>query len=169
MRGCVIYDIIDYLPGAVRDGAAPETVEDSMRGLRISLAGLFVIVLVALSGSGGCNSGDVCDINFNEFQNGTSLETQDSEWQCENGGVIVFTIAFFSDGFGVRSDAGDFEWEQTKCKEVELETLALEQATLDRIEGGVREVAGVTVGTLSFRQTSDELGDLTVACNLVVF
>ena len=128
-----------------------------------------LFVLVALSGSGGCNSGDVCDIRFSEFLNGTSEETQDSEWQCENGGVIVFTIAFFSDGFGVRSDAGDFEWEQTKCKEVDLETLALEQATLDRIEGGVREVAGVTVGTLSFRQTSDELGDLTVSCNLVLF
>ncbi len=140
-----------------------------MRGLRISLVGLFVIVLVAISGSGGCNSGDVCDIRFNEFLNGTSLETQDSEWQCENGGVIVFTIGFFSDGTVVRSDAGDFEWEQTKCREVELETLALEQATLDRIEGGVREVSGVTIGSLSFRQTSDELGDLTVVCNLVLF
>lgn len=148
---------------------ARETVEDSMRGLRISLAGLFVIVLVALSGSGGCNSGNPCDIRFNEFLNGTSVETQDSEWSCVNAGVVVFTIAFFSDGTGERSDAGDFEWEQTKCREVVLETPALEQATLDRIEGGVREVAGVTIGTLSFRQTSDELGDLTVTCNLALF
>lgn len=140
-----------------------------MRGLRLSLAGLFVIALVALSGSGGCNSGEVCDIRFTEFLNGTSGETQDSEWQCENGGVVVFTIAFFSDGTGVRSDAGDFDWEQTKCREVELETVELEQATLDRIEGGVQEVAGVIVGSLSFRQTSDDLGDLTVACSLVVF
>ncbi|MCL4245997.1 MAG: hypothetical protein KJ002_12855 [Candidatus Dadabacteria bacterium] len=125
-----------------------------MRGLRLSLAGLFVIALVALSGSGGCNSGEVCDIRFTEFL---------------NGGVVVFTIAFFSDGTGVRSDAGDFDWEQTKCREVELETVELEQATLDRIEGGVQEVAGVIVGSLSFRQTSDDLGDLTVACSLVVF
>ena len=169
MRGGVICDIIDYLPGAVRYGAAPESEEVYMRSLRISLAGLFVIVVVALSGSGGCNSGDVCDIRFTEFLNGTSEETQNSEWQCENGGIVVFTIAFFSDGTGVRSDAGDFDWEQTKCREVELETLELEQATLDRIEGGVREVAGVTIGSLSFRQTSDELGDLTVVCNLVVF
>lgn len=154
---------------SVLDGAALESEEDHMRGLRISLAGLFVIVLVALSGSGGCNSGEVCDIRFATFTNGTSEQTQESEWACENAGVVVFTIAFFSDGNGVRSDAGDFVWEQTKCREIELETLELEEAILDRIEGNVETVAGVTIGSLTFRQTSDDLGDLTVSCRLTVF
>lgn len=154
----------------MRDGAALESEEDhKMRGLRLSLAGLFVIVLVALSGSGGCNSGDVCDIRFVELTNGTSEETQESEWACENAGVVVFTIAFFSDGTGVRSDAGDFVWELTKCREIELETLELEEALLDRIDGRIETVAGVTFGSLTFRQTSEDLGDLTVSCRLTVF
>lgn len=140
-----------------------------MRGLRISLAGLFVIVLVALSGSGGCNSGDTCDIRFVELTNGRTAETQESEWSCVNAGIVVFTIAFFTDGTGVRSDAGDFVWEQTKCREVDLETLELEEAILDNIDGRIDTVGGVTFGTLTFRQTSDDLGDLTVTCNLTVF
>ncbi len=153
----------------MRDGAARESEEDIMRGLRISLAGLFVIVLVALSGSGGCNGGNPCDIDFVDLTNGTTAETQVSEWSCVNAGIEVFTIAFFVNGEGVRSDAGDFVWEQTKCREVDLETLELEEAVLDRIDGRVDTVGGVTFGTLTFRQTSDDLGDLTVTCTLTVF
>lgn len=139
-----------------------------MKKFQISFAGLILIVLAALSSSGGCNSsGDLCQLNFVELTNGPTEALQESEWECEAGGVVLFSIAFFSDGTGVRSDAGDFVWEQTGCKKVELETLELEEAVLDRIDGRIDTIGGVTVGSLTFRQTSDDLGDITVTCGYV--
>ena len=94
-----------------------------MKRLILSLIPVALIALVSIGSMGGCNSsGDVCDIRFSEFYNGSSQATQDSEWSCVNGGAVVFTIAFFGDGTGTRSDAGGFTWEQTKCRELDFDT-----------------------------------------------
>ncbi len=79
----------------------------------------------------------------------------------------MFTIAFFGDGTGTRSDAGDFTWTQTKCRSLSLETETDETATLDDIEGSVRTIGGETIGNLTFEQTSEDLGDITVTCEYV--
>ena len=138
-----------------------------MKRIILSVLPAALIALVSIGNIGGCSSGETCDFRFNEFYNGSSLETQESEWSCQNGGQIVFTIAFFGDGTGTRSDAGDFTWTQTKCRSLNLETETDETATLDDIEGSVQTIAGETIGNLTFEQTSDDLGDTTVTCELV--
>ena len=140
-----------------------------MRRIILSAIPAVLITLVSIGSIGGCSSGDTCDFRFSEFYNGSSLDTQDSDWSCQNGGQFVFTIAFFGDGTGTRSDAGDFTWTQTKCKSLTLDTVTDETATLDRIEGAVRTVGGTTFGNLTFEQTSDDLGDLTVTCEYEQF
>lgn len=138
-----------------------------MKRLILSVLPAALLALVSIGNIGGCSSGQTCDIRFNEFYNGSSLATQDSEWSCQNGGQVVFTIAFFGDGTGTRSDAGDFTWNQTRCRALSLETDSMETADLDRIDGAVRTIGGETVGNLTFEQTSDDLGDLTVTCDYV--
>ena len=59
-----------------------------------SVTGFIIIALVSIASIGGSEAGDVCDFEFNEFYNGSSLETQDSEWECDRGGQLVFTIWF---------------------------------------------------------------------------
>lgn len=138
-----------------------------MKRLILSLVPVVLIAVVSIGSMGGCSSGDVCDIRFSEFYNGSSQATQDSEWSCVNGGEVVFTIAFFGDGTGTRSDAGGFTWEQTKCRELDFNTDSLESGTLDDIQGFVDTVGGTTFGQLAFNQTSDGLGDISVVCDYV--
>jgi hypothetical protein len=136
-----------------------------MRRLILSLFPVILIAIVAAGSIGGCNSGNSCNFDFNDLTNGSSAETQDSEWSCKNGDVVVFTIAFFGDGTGTRSDAGDFTWEQTKCESLNFETVSLESGTLNKIQGFLNIVAQVPIGSLSFEQSSDDLGDITVSCD----
>ncbi len=134
------------------------------RILMSSVTAAIFLVLVAIANTGGCKSGETCDFTFNQFLNGSSADTQDSEWECQNGGVVVFTIAFFGEGTGFRSDAGEFTWEQIRCRAVDFETLALETGTFDNIMGSITTTGDRTLGDLSLEQQSDELGDITVAC-----
>jgi len=138
-----------------------------MKRIILSALPAVLIALVSIGNIGGCSSGDTCDFRFNEFYNGSSSATQDSEWSCQNGGQVVFTIAFFGDGTGTRSDAGAFTWNQTKCRALSLDTASMESADLDNIDGEVRTIGGDTVGNLTFEQTSDDLGDITVTCEYV--
>jgi len=139
----------------------------AMKRLILSIVPALLITIVSIGNIGGCSSGETCDFRFNAFYNGSTRAGQDSEWSCENGGVIVFTIAFFGDGTGTRSDAGDFTWEQTKCRALDLDTDSLESATLDNIDGFIDTIGGSTFGELTFEQTSDDLGDITVVCDYV--
>jgi hypothetical protein len=139
----------------------------AMKRLILSIVPALLITIVSIGNIGGCSSGEVCDFRFNAFFNGSTQAGQDSEWSCENGGVVVFTIAFFGDGTGTRSDAGDFTWEQTKCRALDLDTDSLESATLDNIDGFIDTIGGSTFGELTFEQTSDDLGDITVVCDYV--
>ena len=139
-----------------------------MKRIILSLIPAVLITLISVGNIGGCGSGGgPCDIRFNTFYNGSSQAEQDSEWQCQNGGQDVFTIAFFGDGTGTRSDAGDFTWEQTKCKSLDFETTSLESGTLDDIAGTVNTIDGQKFGQLAFNQTSDDLGDISVTCEYV--
>lgn len=138
-----------------------------MKRIILSALPAVLIALASIGNIGGCSSGDTCDFRFNEFYNGSSSAAQDSEWSCQNGGQFVFTIAFFGDGTGTRSDAGDFTWAQTKCRALNLETVTDETADLDNIDGAVDTVGDTTFGNLTFEQTSDDLGDLTVTCEYV--
>jgi hypothetical protein len=128
-----------------------------------------LITVVSIGNIGGCSSGETCDFRFNEFYNGSSEAAQDSEWSCENGGAFVFTIAFFADGTGTRSDAGGFTWDQTKCRSLNFNTESEETGTLDEIEGFVDTIGSDTFGELTFEQTSEDLGDITVVCDYVQF
>ncbi|MEQ9619842.1 MAG: hypothetical protein RIG61_11815 [Deltaproteobacteria bacterium] len=134
------------------------------RILTSSVTAAILLVLVAIANTGGCKSGETCDFTFNQFLNGSSADTQDSEWECQNGGVIVFTIAFFGDSTGFRSDTGEFTWEQIRCRAIDFETVALETGTFDNIMGTITTIGDRTLGNLSLEQESDELGDITVTC-----
>ncbi len=134
------------------------------RMLITSIPCLILIVLVSIASMGGCKSGETCDFTFNDFKNGVSPGTQDSEWECFIGGQLIFTIAFFGDGTGFRSDVGDFVWEQKHCRIVDFETAALETGTFENIDGSIGTVGDMTYGNLFLEQVSDDLGDITVAC-----
>ena len=139
-----------------------------MKRLILSIVPALLITIVSLGNIGGCGSGGgPCDFRFNQFYNGSTQAGQDSEWSCVNGGQVVFTIAFFGDGTGTRSDAGGFTWELTKCRALDLSTDSLESATLDDIDGFIGTQGGNTFGELTFEQTSDDLGDITVVCDYV--
>lgn len=138
-----------------------------MRRMILSLVPVILIAIIAAGSIGGCNSGNTCDFAFNPLTNGSTPAEQDSEWSCKNGDIEVFTIAFFGDGTGTRSDAGDFAWEQTKCKSLNFETASQETGTLDELQGFLNIIGGVPVGQLSFQQNSDDLGDIFVVCDYV--
>jgi len=140
------------------------------RILFTSVTAAVILILASLANIGGCKAGSSCDLNFIEvFVNGSSPDTQDSEWECENGGVLVFTIAFFTDGTGFRSDAGDFTWEQTDCHTVDFETISLESGSFVNIQGNVATTGSTTLGNLSMEQQSDDFGDIQVACTYKQF
>ena len=135
------------------------------RMLLTSVTVAVILISVSLANIGGCKAGSSCDLNFIVvFVNGSSSDMQDSEWECENGGVLVFTIAFFRDGTGFRSDAGEFTWEQTGCYAVDFETVSLESGSFVNIQGYVATTGSTTFGNLSMEQQSDDLGDIQVAC-----
>jgi hypothetical protein len=140
-----------------------------MMRVHLSLLPVILISIVAVGNIGGCgNLGFPCSYNFNTLTNGLSPETQDSEWSCKNGGIEVFTIAFFGGGVGTRSDAGDFTWDQTNCRTIEFETESQESGTLDKVKGSLLTVGQVPTGTLTFDQSSEDLGNISVVCDYVL-
>ncbi|MCK5709938.1 MAG: hypothetical protein KAI07_05305, partial [Deltaproteobacteria bacterium] len=117
----------------------------------------------------GCGDvGQKCNFDLNIFYNGPSMELQSSQWDCKRGGETVFTMGLFGDFTGVRSDIGDFIFNQDQCGRIDFETLE-GTGMLTKIEGNVFSQGGVTIGNLAFDQVSDDFGDISVACDLVQF
>lgn len=121
--------------------------------------GLFVIL--AFGSISGCND-TPCDFDLNSFLNGNTMNDQISEWDCKRGGETVFTLAWFADLTGTRSDIGDFVFDRQKCRSVNFEN-ELGTGRLKNLQGSSN------LGTLSFKQVSDDFGDTEVVCDLVEF
>jgi len=140
--------------------------------MRNIISSLFVVVLflILVTGNiGGCGDvGQKCNFNLNIFYNGSSIGEQTSEWDCKRGGETVFTMGLFGDFTGVRSDIGDFIFNQDQCEIIDFETL-VGTGMLKNIEGNVFSQGGNTFGNLAFDQVSDDFGDMSVVCNLVEF
>lgn len=120
-----------------------------------------LFIFIAMGSLGGCND-TPCDFDFNAFLNGNSINDQTSEWDCKRGGETVFTLAWFADLTGTRSDIGDFVFDRQKCRSVSFEN---ELGT-----GKLKNLQGTSnLGTLSFKQVSDDFGDTEVICDLVEF
>jgi len=123
------------------------------------IVGLFVFLI---SGNiGGCND-NPCDFDLNAFFNGTSIIDQTSEWDCKRGGETVFTFALFGDLTGTRSDIGDFIFDRQKCRVLNFENEA-GTGKLKNLQGSSN------LGTLAFKQVSDDFGDTEVVRDLVEF
>ncbi|MGH7849945.1 MAG: hypothetical protein ACREOP_06575 [Thermodesulfobacteriota bacterium] len=90
-------------------------------------------------------------------------------WECRTGGVVEYTIAFFANGTGTRSDIGDFTWVQTECKQLEFTADTGEFATLKglQVTGGI--IGGDKFGQFKFNQVSPDLGNFGYTCELIVF
>lgn len=141
----------------------------AVRKLLLSFSALAVLVTVISFGNiGGCG-GDICRFGISSIYNGPNAAGQDSEWECSTGGVVEYTIAFYADGTGERSDIGDFTWVQTKCQELDFTADSGESATLKSLSvtGGVFN--GEKFGQMKFNQVSDDLGDFNYTCELVLF
>ncbi len=140
--------------------------------MRNIISSLFVVALflILVTGNiGGCGDvGQKCNFDLNIFYNGPSMELQSSQWDCKRGGETVFTMGLFGDFTGVRSDIGDFIFNQDQCGRIDFETLE-GTGMLTKIEGNVFSQGGVTIGNLAFDQVSDDFGDISVACDLVQF
>ncbi len=140
--------------------------------MRNIISSLFVVALflILVTGNiGGCGDvGQKCNFDLNIFYNGSSIGEQTSEWDCKRGGETVFTMGLFGDFTGVRSDLGDFIFNQDQCEIIDFETLA-GTGMLKNIEGNVFSQGGDTFGNLAFDQVSDDFGDISVVCNLVEF
>lgn len=140
--------------------------------MRNIISSLFVVALflILVTGNiGGCGDvGQKCNFDLNIFYNGSSINEQTSEWDCKRGGETVFTMGLFGDFTGVRSDIGDFIFNQDQCGIIDFETL-VGTGMLKNIEGNVVSQGGVTIGNLAFDQVSDDFGDISVVCNLVEF
>src|SRR3990172_10677216 len=92
-----------------------------MRKVLLSSAAVAVLItVVSLGNIGGCGGGDLCNFGISSIYNGADFSDQDSEWECKTGGVVEYSIAFFADGTGIRSDIGEFTWVQTECKQLEF-------------------------------------------------
>jgi len=131
---------------------------------------LFVLCLffvLALGNMGGCGD-NPCDFSLNAFFNGTSIDDQTSEWDCKRGGETVFTLALFGDLTGIRSDIGEFVFDRPKCRVIEFENEA-GTGKLKQIEGTIVSQGDNTIGSLGFKQVSDDFGDTEVGCELVEF
>jgi len=134
------------------------------------IPGLLIIVLffVLISGNvGGCGD-NLCDFELNSFFNGTSIDDQTSEWDCKRGGETVFTLGLFGDLTGIRSDIGEFVFDRPRCRVIELENEA-GTGKLKKIEGTIFSRGDNTIGSLAFKQVSDDFGDIEVVCELVEF
>jgi hypothetical protein len=141
-----------------------------MRKILLSSAALAVLLtVVSLGNIGGCGGGNLCDFVIANIYNGADFGDQDTEWECRTGGVVEYTIAFFADGTGNRSDLGDFTWVQTKCTQLEFTTDEGDFATLRGLSVSRGIIGGVEFGQLKFNQVSDDLGDFGYTCDLVVF
>lgn len=132
--------------------------------MKKAITSFFVIILLVflISGSiGGC--GDIpCDFDLNSFFNGSSIEDQDSEWDCKLGGETIFTLALFSDLTGIRSDIGIFDFDRPKCRTLNFEN--------EEGSGKLKNLEGsIAVGLLNFNQVSDDFGDLDVVCDFIEF
>jgi hypothetical protein len=141
----------------------------AMRKFLLSSAALAVLVtFVSLLNMGGCGD-NLCNFGISSIYNGANFGDQDSEWECRTGGVVEYTIAFFADGTGTRSDIGDFTWVQTECKQLQFAADSGESATLRglQVTGGI--INGEQFGQLKFNQVSDDLGDFGYTCELIVF
>jgi len=140
--------------------------------MRKLISGLFVVALFFILVTGnisGCGEvGQKCNFNLNIFFNGSSIDEQTSEWDCKRGGETVFTLGLFGDFTGVRSDIGDFIFNQDRCEIIDFETPS-GTGELKNIEGNVASQGGVTIGNLAFDQVSDDFGDTSVVCDLVEF
>jgi hypothetical protein len=141
----------------------------AVRKLLLSFSALAVLVTVISFGNiGGCG-GQICRFGISSIYNGANAGDQDSEWECRTGGVVEYTIAFYADGTGSRSDIGDFTWVQTKCQELDFAADSGETATLKglQVTGGI--INGEQFGQMKFNQVSGELGDFGYTCDLVLF
>jgi len=142
----------------------------AMRKILLSSAALAVLLaVVSLGNIGGCGGSNICDFGISSIYNGANFGDQDSEWECRTGGVVEYTIAFFADGTGNRSDLGDFTWVQTECKQLEYTTDESDFATLRglSVTGGI--INGEKFGQMKFNQVSEDLGNFGYTCELVVF
>src|SRR3972149_129064 len=114
----------------------------AMRKVLLSSAAVAVLItIISLGNIGGCSS-NICDFGISSIYSGADLGGQASEWECRTGGVVEYTIAFFADGTGTRSDIGDFTWVQTECKQLEFTADSGEFATLKGlpVTGGIIEI-----------------------------
>ncbi|MEM7007686.1 MAG: hypothetical protein AAF462_00960 [Thermodesulfobacteriota bacterium] len=127
--------------------------------LGLFFSGLSIFLIIA--NMGGC-SDTPCNLNFNLFLNGPSIMEQDSEWDCKRGGETVFTMGLFADLTGTRSDIGDFTYDRNKCRTIQFQN--------EEGSGILKNIQGSpNLGTLSFKQVSDDFGDTEVICDLVEF
>lgn len=141
-----------------------------MRKILLSSAALAVLLTVVSFGNiGGCGGGNLCDFGISSIYNGASFDSTESEWECRTGGVVEYSIAFYADGTGTRSDLGDFTWVQTECKQLEYTTDEGIFATLRglQVTGGI--IGGEQFGQMKFNQVSADLGNFGYTCELVVF
>ncbi len=140
--------------------------------MRKLISGLSVVALffILVTGNiGGCGDvGQKCNLDLNIFYNGSSIDDQSSEWDCKRGGETVFTMGLFGNFTGVRSDIGNFIFNQDQCEIIDFETLS-GTGMLKNIEGSVFTQGDNTFGNLAFDQVSDDFGDISVVCELVEF
>ncbi len=142
----------------------------AMRKVLLSSAAVAVLItIVSLGNIGGCGGSNLCDFGISSIYNGAGFSDQESEWECRTGGVVEYTIAFFADGTGTRSDIGDFTWVQTECKQLEFTADTGEFATLKglQVTGGI--IGGDKFGQMKFNQVSPDLGNFGYTCELIVF
>src|SRR3990167_5910922 len=140
----------------------------AMRKVLLSSAAVAVLItIVSLGNIGGCSS-NIYDFGISNICNGAAFSDQDSEWECRTGGVVEYTIAFFADGTGTRSDIGNFTWVQTECKQLEFTADSGEFATLKglQVTGGI--IGGEKFGQMKFNQVSPDLGNFGYTCELIV-
>lgn len=141
-----------------------------MRKVILSSAALaFLITIISLGNIGGCGGSNLCDFGISSIYNGANFDDQDSEWECRTGGVVEYTIAFFADGTGTRSDIGDFTWVQTECKRLEFTADEGESAELKGLQVTLATIGGEQFGQMKFSQVSEDLGNFGYTCELIVF
>ncbi len=142
----------------------------AMRKVILSSAALaFLITIISLGNIGGCGGSNLCDFGISSIYNGANFDDQDSEWECRTGGVVEYTIAFFADGTGTRSDIGDFTWVQTECKRLEFTADEGESAELKGLQVTLATIGGEQFGQMKFSQVSEDLGNFGYTCELIVF
>lgn len=118
----------------------------------------FVIALLLLSFPGCGGGSSECAFDPDDFTNGTSSETQGSQWNCTSSGSS-FSFVLFDDGTGVSSALGSFTWTESACRSVDVVASGSTYLIRD-LEGSIAD------GTGSFRQTNPNGSQLTATCTL---